>query len=965
LDVTRRLELFLEVIAAVRHAHQKGIIHRDLKPTNILVADVDGRARPKVIDFGIARATEGISAEWTYRSHDGRIIGTPEYMSPEQASSNAALVDTRSDVYSLGVILYEILVGALPFDHRELRSSGLGALLRTIRDVEPPRPTTRLRSLPSEKIEEIAAARSSSIATLRRQLRGDLEHVVARALERDPDRRYPSVAELGADLERYLRGETVLATRPSFGYRVAKFARRHRAAVTLVAAITATLIASLVLAIRAYLEAEDARSELESTLALRDHDLRERWQALLRAERARQRSEALRWLAEARSIAPTRPEVALHLALRVAKIESGSHVNDSLLEVLSHFVPFEESRNEGGTVGLLYSPGGRFLAASSHTTATTVLLDATTLEEVRSFPGYSHRIALSPDGTLIATNDGRDAVSIFRVDTGERIAKTSRTSLVYDLTFDSTGARVIGALVGGDVRIWDARTGRMIRRIRAHEDRVYRAALSHDDRFLLTASRDGTARLYDLAASGEPRTLALGAQVDDVAFSPQGDLLAAVTASGRVIVEETETGRTIIDRVLGAGALRSVSFRPDGGAIVTGSQAGIVFIIEIDSGREISLRGHRDQVEHAEHSPDGTRVVTASFDKTAKLWDATTGEMLVELVGHEDRVQRAVFARDGRRVATVSFDGTVRTWALETVLAQRSYRHEDYAYSVGFSPDGRFVVSTSRDGTVRMARVDPFELARTMTHDARVYRARFDPSGELLVASRSDGSCHVSHMGSGERIATLAGHQGVVLGLAVDPRGRWVATASEDRTVRVWSLADGTELWRGEEEARVDVVAFDPDGTLVASGSRGGVTRLRDAASGVEIRSWADHERQVSALAFTPDGRYLITASTDHRVRVRDLRGDGEIRALDRHERGVLDLVVAPRGTFLVTASADESAIVWDLASAKPTLELRSHHSAVCAVAISPDEAWIATASHDGTAKLWDARTGALAASYP
>jgi len=249
LAMNERLELFVQVCSGVQHAHQKAIIHRDLKPSNILVTQVDGKPVPKIIDFGVAKAiSQRLTAE-TMFTHAGALIGTPEYMSPEQANSGSEDIDTRSDVYSLGVVLYELLVGALPLDLTEIRDQAFFELLRRIREEDAPRPSTKLRTS-SEHSSVAARNRGTEPAELDKQLKGDLDSIALKALEKERSRRYSSPSDLAGDIERYLHNEPVLAVPPSLAYRSGKFVRRHRLAVAASAVVALAvfgLIASLVI----------------------------------------------------------------------------------------------------------------------------------------------------------------------------------------------------------------------------------------------------------------------------------------------------------------------------------------------------------------------------------------------------------------------------------------------------------------------------------------------------------------------------------------------------------------------------------------------------------------------------------------------------------------------------------------------------------------------------------------------
>ena len=267
-----RLDLFINVCQAIQHAHQKGIIHRDIKPSNILVSLQDGLPVTKVIDFGIAKAIDQKLTEKTLFTGLNQFIGTPAYMSPEQAELSGLDIDTRSDIYSLGVLLYELLTGQTPFDSRELIKGGLDAIRRTIREVEPPRPSTRLSTLAAAHLDTVAKARGTGSMELRSQLRGDLDWIVMKALEKDRTRRYETANGLAMDLRRHLADEPVTAGPPSAGYKFSKFARRNKAAFAVAATIAAVLVIatgiSLWQAIRATRAEALARQRLTESEAI-------------------------------------------------------------------------------------------------------------------------------------------------------------------------------------------------------------------------------------------------------------------------------------------------------------------------------------------------------------------------------------------------------------------------------------------------------------------------------------------------------------------------------------------------------------------------------------------------------------------------------------------------------------------------------------------------------------------------
>jgi serine/threonine protein kinase len=300
--VTReRLALFMQVCNAIQHAHQKGVIHRDIKPSNILVTLQDGKPIPKVIDFGLAKALHTRLTEETVFTQRGQLVGTPEYMSPEQAEMSGLDVDTRSDIYSLGAVLYELLTGALPYDPESLRAKGLSEIHRIIREVDPVKPSTRLSSL-GDKTDEIARSRAAEIASLQRQVRGDLDWIVLKAMAKDRTRRYETANGLGLDIQRHLDDEPVLARRPSTRYRLSKFVRRNRVGVVSGAAIAVGLVLSTVIAVMGLVSALDAaneaRRERDAARAARVAEAQQRERAEVAEQDAKQEASRARAVSE-------------------------------------------------------------------------------------------------------------------------------------------------------------------------------------------------------------------------------------------------------------------------------------------------------------------------------------------------------------------------------------------------------------------------------------------------------------------------------------------------------------------------------------------------------------------------------------------------------------------------------------------------------------------------------------------
>jgi WD40 repeat protein len=401
----------------------------------------------------------------------------------------------------------------------------------------------------------------------------------------------------------------------------------------------------------------------------------------------------------------------------------------------------------------------------------------------------------------------------------------------------------------------------------------------------------------------------------------------------------------------------SVAFSPDGTRVVTASYDGTARVWDADTRKPRSPPlQHQGGVVSAAFSPDGTRVVTASYDGTARIWDAATGQPLSPPIKHQGFVWSAAFSPDGTRVVTASEDKTARVWDAATGKPlSPPLQHQGFVRSAAFSPDGTRVVTTSGDKTARVWDAGGKPLSPPLQHQDRVVSAAFSPDGTRVVTASHDRTARVWDAATGTPRSPPLQHQDYVESAAFSPDGTRVVTASWDKTARVWDAATGTPLSPPLQHQGVVVsAAFNPDGTRVVTASDDKTARVWDAATGKPLSPPLQHQARVKSAVFSPDGTRVVTASEDKTARVWDA---GAGKPLPHQDR-VWSAAFSPDGTRVVTASMDKTARVWDAATGKPLAPPLQHQDRVWSAAFSSDGTRVVTASDDRTARVWDAATG-------
>ena len=649
----QRLDLFLLVCQAIQHAHQKGVIHRDIKPSNVLVTELDGEPVPKVIDFGIAKATgqERLTDKTLFTAFN-HFMGTPAYMSPEQAGMGKLDVDTRSDIYSLGVLLYELLTGNAPFSASELNNSGMDEICRIIKEKEPPRPSTRVTKLAQLQLTEVARARRIEPAKLPGLLRRDLDWIVMRCLEKDRKRRYETVTGLAMDVKRYLANEPIVARPATAFYRFQKDLKRNKLAYAATAAVLASLVVGLGIAIWMYARERQAHKMAVAA----EHEQRELREAAetAQAEEAQQRRRAE---AEAYAANMNLAQQAWEHAdvMKVRQLLEATASNPSRGFEWYYWqrqIHLNLQTFHGHTAAInsvaFFRDGQRIVTASND--RTTKVWEASTGKELFTLKGHGDFVmcvAVSPDGQRIVTGSQDRKAIVWDAASGKELLTFNghRTS-VYSVAISPDGRRVATGTYDGTTVIWDMASGKELLRIEGHAGSIWSVAFSPDGQKLLTANMDGTAKQWD-AATGEELTSFKGRlkQLTSVGDLPDGRWIAGAGNHGTEVWEAT-TGKELLFFNEQQAWVTSVAFSPDSQRIMTSCNEGTAKFWDLSSGRELfTIRGHLGGVNCAAISPDGQRAVTGSDDGTAMLWDATREPRPLVLKGYTERVNAVAFPR--------------------------------------------------------------------------------------------------------------------------------------------------------------------------------------------------------------------------------------------------------------------------------------------------------------------------------
>jgi serine/threonine protein kinase/WD40 repeat protein len=999
LSTTERLDLFIQVCQAIQHAHQKGIIHRDIKPSNVLVTVNDGMPVPKVIDFGIAKATEQRLTDKTLFTEFQAFLGTPAYMSPEQAEMTSLDIDTRSDIYGLGVLLYELLTGRTPFDGQELLKAGFDEMRRIIREKEPMRPSTRLGTLLKEELSTTAQHRRTEMPKLIHLVRGDLDWIVMKCLDKDRTRRYETANGLASDLKRHLNQEPVLARPPSTAYRVQKFVRRNKGPVAATVALAFVLAAGAVVSAWQWRKAVMAQRGQEKQRKVAERAKTEADQQRDVAIKERQRAkDELReaYLAQARMnralAAPGCRSRNLEVLLQAAQIRPGLDLRNEAVATLSLL----DLRDLRPPLSLSYV---RFDADMRHyvtrdTNGNVTVREMLTDRDVLFFPSPGRRPAqmrFSPDNRFLAIHYEEVLGRAYTGDDLVRVWALPRCWPLWGTPKAAPPAQAVSPPAD-------------LQPIEIHyRDNNDLTEFTPDSQQLVLGSRNGSLHFYDLKTGQRFKTLAgQPAETGRLALSPTGSRFAE-WSSYSVVVRDMSDGRQVtlpLKHPAGLHQVAAVAWHSDGKhlAVASGPQ---IHLWDVDAQVElVTIVGHRDEVSTVEFNHAGTLLASSSLDGTTRLWDPFVGKQVFAGRGAGYHLK---FSRHDQWLSFNSVaDHTVVFWEMASNTVVRTlHKHEqDFGPLQATSVTaGGQLVAQELQGELKLWHLNSGrEMASLPLRDneqawlgdktgnfylrgprglIRWPVRPLSPSGELcigppeiidrarfnsVVETSGDGHriavtcqnhCHIFDSDRRTEIAQTGYHRGMAFA-ALTFDGQRLATGTlSERGVRVWQTRTG-RLERELPAEGACAVLFSPDGRWLLAGTSAEYC-LWDAVSWTpRLRAARVTQPNVlETMAFSPDARVLAVTSTVSSVRLLDVASGQELVTLEAPEPWPISwLGFTPDGAQLVVAGGTRFIHVWDLRLLRQQLaamDLDWEHPALPPAAAGPEVRRVIVRTSDPT----------------
>jgi eukaryotic-like serine/threonine-protein kinase len=876
-DRLRLLDHFLDLCQAIAFAHSRRVIHRDIKPENVMVGEF---GETVLLDWGLAK----VKGQEDVRGHElerriqlmaqenpgntlsGAAVGTPSYMSPEQAEGLIEEIDEQSDVWGLGAVLYEILTGHPPFDGATAHEIIGKAMKEEVRPVE----------------------------IVCKEAPRDLASIAEKALRRKKSERYRSAQDLSNDVTAFMTGGKVGAHEYSSIELLKRFAAKNKAVVAASGAVFLIILVAFGIVFRSYQREKEAlsRERVERLKASFSN-------AQAYAERAG-RSQGEKRLLSSRVYAAAslvaNPAYFKSPIFDPPFLQNLPAEDDTIVSAVSsiyfadHKSPISAERvlpMENGVIEAAYSPDGQYLGAVDRAGFIAVWETKgwTELFRVQGHTDRANSISFFP-GTRKLVTGGQDKI----LRTWEIGVKAPLRSIggiqsaVMAVAASPDGKYFVSGENNGEIHLWDSETGQLLRSLEKHSDAVWSVTISADNRFLASSSWDKTIGLFDLLTFQKVRSIGgFTSIITSVRFSPDGHKLLAVTWDGQAKILEVESG------------VVSMTF------------------------------GKNDYpIQFSSFSPDGAYIVTADLNRSISLWKGPAFDLVMQVEAHKEPVSSVVFSPDARWLATTSPDRTVKIWRFDVGHPPVEIKTSNGVYGIDISKDGRWIATVGEEQVGHLWNAHNGNLVRVFEETGKKNKTvAFSPDGALLAAGGEDAVVRLIDVSTGKIVRVLEDLKGGIWQVAFSGDGTKIAAGGRKEDAFLWDVKTGRQIFKfGTSGDSIYGLCFSPDDKKLALAEEDGSVSLWDRATGKWLKKFKGHTDTVSGVAFSHNGRWLASSGKDKQVILWELESGKEIIRFVGHKQWVNRVNFSNDDRWLATTSDDNWAILWEVQTGKALLRL-------------------------------------------